>query len=281
MVDVDTAQVYSCEYQLFVQQYFAVCPKAVEPIPFWPAPDNAPNRCSCDLGKVVQNTLGARKGQLSCMKNVTDKTVSNAPDLSNLGNGLDIANRATECACCGASGSISAYVIHSSQFTHRQNRIPTERKKETNRLHTEHGKYVQIPSPPSPAQTSGTTSSHPTTRTYTTPSPTGPGAPATKTSTPENARASASRTPPTNSTSQATTPATARRLCTTFTAQSLRRPAAPLSPGPRPRRPTPLPRRGMTRRPLRARASTVPLRRIPMPSLRRRVLRRLITVLLA
>lgn len=96
-----------------MQQYFAVCPKAIEPIPFWPAPNNAPNRCSCDLGKVLQNTLTARKEQLSCMRNTTDQTISNIPDLSNLsnlGNGLDIAKQASQCACCGASASISAYV---------------------------------------------------------------------------------------------------------------------------------------------------------------------------
>lgn len=107
-------KVYSCEYQLFVQQYFAVCPSASEPIPFWPAPDNAPNRCSCDLGKVLQSTLTARKEQISCMKNVTnhslDKIPSDLGDLSDLPNGLDIADRATDCACCGASASISAYV---------------------------------------------------------------------------------------------------------------------------------------------------------------------------
>ncbi|KAJ5744049.1 hypothetical protein N7533_008919 [Penicillium manginii] len=85
-------QVYSCEYQLFVQQYFAICPSASEPIPFWPAPDNAPNRCSCDLGKVIQSTLTARNEQISCIKNVTSQTLDKIPsdlgDLSNLPNGL-------------------------------------------------------------------------------------------------------------------------------------------------------------------------------------------------
>ncbi|KAJ5200167.1 hypothetical protein N7491_009033 [Penicillium cf. griseofulvum] len=104
-------QVYSCRYQLFVQQYFAVCPSAKEPIPFWPAPDNAPNRCSCDLGKITQTTLSSRNQQIKCMRDVTDKLtadIGNIPDLSNLNNGLDIANRASDCACCGASASISA-----------------------------------------------------------------------------------------------------------------------------------------------------------------------------
>ncbi|KAJ6043526.1 uncharacterized protein N7446_001724 [Penicillium canescens] len=101
-------QVYSCEYQLFVQQYFAICPSASEPIPFWPAPDNAPNRCSCDLGKVLQTTLSSRNDQVQCMRNVTDRIRSDVTDLSNLSNGLDIAGQATDCACCGASASISA-----------------------------------------------------------------------------------------------------------------------------------------------------------------------------
>jgi hypothetical protein len=103
-------QVYSCEYQLFVQQYFAICPSASEPIPFWPAPDNAPNRCSCDLGRVLQTTLSSRNDQVQCMRNVTDRISSDVTDLSNPSNGLDIAGRASDCACCGASASISAYV---------------------------------------------------------------------------------------------------------------------------------------------------------------------------
>jgi hypothetical protein len=103
-------QVYSCEYQLFIQQYFAICPSASEPIPFWPAPDNAPNRCSCDLGKVLQTTLSSRNDQVQCMRNVTDRISSDVTNLSNLSNGLDIAGQASDCACCGASASISAYV---------------------------------------------------------------------------------------------------------------------------------------------------------------------------
>ncbi|KAJ5675799.1 hypothetical protein N7462_008696 [Penicillium macrosclerotiorum] len=110
-------QVYSCEYQLFVQQYFAVCPSAAEPIPFWPAPEDAPNRCSCSLGKVLANTLTARKEQIACMQNVTDQALSNIPtNLADLGNGLDIARTATDCACCGASASISAW--EPDQLTH-------------------------------------------------------------------------------------------------------------------------------------------------------------------
>ena len=45
------------------------------------------------------------------MRNVTDNIsadIGSIPDLSKLNNGLDIANRASDCACCGASASISA-----------------------------------------------------------------------------------------------------------------------------------------------------------------------------
>ncbi|KAJ5628304.1 hypothetical protein N7490_010532 [Penicillium lividum] len=105
-------QVYSCGYQLFIQQYFAICPSAIEPIPFWPAPDDAPNRCSCDLGKVLRATLTARKEQVSCILNVTDQTVNDVTsavtNLGDLANLSDIADTATECACCGSSASLSA-----------------------------------------------------------------------------------------------------------------------------------------------------------------------------
>ncbi|KAJ5825752.1 hypothetical protein N7474_002890 [Penicillium riverlandense] len=101
-------QVYSCEYQLFVQQYFSICPDAVEPIPFWPAPDDAPRRCSCSLGKVLQSTLSARKEIAKCISNVTSDVADDLSNLNALSGGLDIARQATECACCGASASISA-----------------------------------------------------------------------------------------------------------------------------------------------------------------------------
>ncbi|KAJ5732036.1 hypothetical protein N7493_003517 [Penicillium malachiteum] len=106
-------QVYSCEYQLFIQQYFTICPNAAEPIPFWPAPDDAAGRCSCALGKVLQNTLSARKEQVSCISNIADETVNTVTgalgDLSSIGkNVADIATTAVGCACCGASASISA-----------------------------------------------------------------------------------------------------------------------------------------------------------------------------
>lgn len=87
-----------------MQQYFAICPSAVEPIPFWPAPEDAPNRCSCSLGKVLQHTLTARNEQMHCMSDVNEQSAHGA-DLGDLGH---MAKHATQCACCGASASISA-----------------------------------------------------------------------------------------------------------------------------------------------------------------------------
>ncbi|KAJ5178042.1 uncharacterized protein N7500_000741 [Penicillium coprophilum] len=79
--------------------------------PSGPPPDNAPNRCSCDIGKITKTTLSSRNQQIKCMRDVTDKLdkdIDNIQDLSKLKDGLDIADRASDCACCGASASISA-----------------------------------------------------------------------------------------------------------------------------------------------------------------------------
>jgi hypothetical protein len=59
------------------------------------------------------------------MRKVTDQITSDVTDLSNLGNGLDIAGRASDCACCGASASISAYVLsHQPSYNRLFNHIP-------------------------------------------------------------------------------------------------------------------------------------------------------------
>lgn len=132
------------------------------------------------------------------------------------------------------------------------------------------GKSAPTPSPTSPAQTYGPSSSRTTCRTCTTRSRTGPGAPATAPSTLRTANASASTTPRISSMRPATTPTTAPRSCTTSVARCLLRPAGPFSPGPspRPRIPSLLP--GMTARLSRARVSTALLRRTRTRSQRRR-----------
>lgn len=89
-------QAYSCEYDKLVAQYFIQCPIATEPIPFWPAPDNAPRGCSCNLGKVVQSVNKAQKEYDSC---ITNSTTTSA---------IDLANKDTACGCCEVSAGLSA-----------------------------------------------------------------------------------------------------------------------------------------------------------------------------
>lgn len=96
------SQVYSCQYQLFVEQYFLQCPVAAEPIPFWPAPDNAPGRCSCNLGKILQHTFKATEEEATCLDKATG--------VVNIGNLGEVASNSTGCACCAVSAGLSAYV---------------------------------------------------------------------------------------------------------------------------------------------------------------------------
>ncbi|KAF7156248.1 hypothetical protein CNMCM5623_009641 [Aspergillus felis] len=89
-------QAYSCEYGKLVATYFAECPVASEPVPFWPAPDNAPGGCSCNLGKVLQATLNAQKENNACL---TNKTTTNV---------IELSNKYTACGCCEVSAGLSA-----------------------------------------------------------------------------------------------------------------------------------------------------------------------------
>ncbi|KAJ4153590.1 hypothetical protein LMH87_010073 [Akanthomyces muscarius] len=45
-------QVWGCQYQEYMVQYFRSCAVAKQPVPYFPAPNNAPAACSCNLGKV-------------------------------------------------------------------------------------------------------------------------------------------------------------------------------------------------------------------------------------
>ncbi|KAJ5370746.1 uncharacterized protein N7496_006838 [Penicillium cataractarum] len=89
-------QAYSCEYDELVAEYFLECPTATEPIPYWPAPDNAPAGCSCNLGKVLQSVLNAQKEYNSCITNNTSTSV------------IELSNKDTACGCCEVSAGLSA-----------------------------------------------------------------------------------------------------------------------------------------------------------------------------
>jgi hypothetical protein len=92
-------QIYGCEYQSLVAGYAGICQIRTLPVPYWPAPDNAPGSCSCNTGKVIEAYLGSQASVLSCAKNVESLSLSEIPAMEEA------------CACCEASITISAYVI--------------------------------------------------------------------------------------------------------------------------------------------------------------------------
>ncbi|CEJ58663.1 hypothetical protein PMG11_07313 [Penicillium brasilianum] len=89
-------QAYSCQYNELVAEYFLECPTATETIPFWPAPDNAPAGCSCNLGKVLQSVIKAQKEYTSCITNSTSTSV------------IQLSNTDTACGCCEFSAGLSS-----------------------------------------------------------------------------------------------------------------------------------------------------------------------------
>ncbi|KAL2842539.1 hypothetical protein BJY01DRAFT_249024 [Aspergillus pseudoustus] len=86
-------KVYSCEYQLVVvdilsQQY----PPPEDPVPFWPAPDNAPGGCVCNFGTIWDN-LSSSLNQLTSTCNEYMSSVSSLQS----------------CQCCAWSSGLSAF----------------------------------------------------------------------------------------------------------------------------------------------------------------------------
>jgi len=81
-------RVYGCEYQFLVANYFSLCNVASPPIPYWPAPENAPGGCSCALGLYTQALLNAYETSSEC--------------------GLAVNNTIKECGCCAKSVEVSA-----------------------------------------------------------------------------------------------------------------------------------------------------------------------------
>lgn len=91
-------QAYSCEYQYLVSAY-KLQRTVDEQIPFYPAPDNAPGGCSCNLGEVETNaTASVAKVQSTCHQYVTS---IGTDDL-------------LTCQCCAWSASVSAYAVAST-----------------------------------------------------------------------------------------------------------------------------------------------------------------------
>ncbi|KAL1961616.1 hypothetical protein VTN77DRAFT_1391 [Rasamsonia byssochlamydoides] len=84
-------KVYSCEYQYLVASYL-VQRTSSETIPFFPAPDNAPGGCSCNLGKVLVNATNSIEQASSCAQ----YTLASQTDL-------------LTCQCCAWSAGVSAF----------------------------------------------------------------------------------------------------------------------------------------------------------------------------
>ncbi|KAL3467009.1 hypothetical protein BJX64DRAFT_249432 [Aspergillus heterothallicus] len=92
--------VYSCEYQLQVSDSIDSCLRPdIETIPFWPPPDNANGRCSCNLGKVNTAQVLVNEVLGNCGDLVDPFTMSSD----------QIENVGKACLCCGLSGLLSSY----------------------------------------------------------------------------------------------------------------------------------------------------------------------------
>jgi hypothetical protein len=92
-------QIYGCEYQSLVANYIRICQIMTLPVPYWPAPDNAPGSCSCNTGEVIEAFLGSQTSGLSCSRNAESLSLSEIPAMEEA------------CVCCMTSITISAYVI--------------------------------------------------------------------------------------------------------------------------------------------------------------------------
>ncbi|VUC22163.1 unnamed protein product [Clonostachys rosea] len=91
-------RVYECEYQKYVYEYLKNCPTAKLPLPYFPAPDNAPDACSCNLGKVYQTFLNSLNEGTSCVKGSSSLGARGA---------LGSINKMVACECCAMSGALS------------------------------------------------------------------------------------------------------------------------------------------------------------------------------
>ncbi|RSL55514.1 hypothetical protein CEP53_007070 [Fusarium sp. AF-6] len=97
-------KVWQCDYQEYIVSYLQNCPIAKLPIPYFPAPNRAPNSCSCNLGKVYLAVLDAIQQTETCSGN---------SDTSDPGSNLQ---RLQGCSCCEISGALSRQARIHSEF---------------------------------------------------------------------------------------------------------------------------------------------------------------------
>nr|RBQ94008.1 hypothetical protein FVER53263_09992 [Fusarium verticillioides] len=91
-------RVWECEYQEYMVSYFMNCATAKQPVPYFPAPKNAPGACSCNVGQVYLNIQDAIQQTATC---------SNNADSGDAGSNLQ---QIEGCNCCEISGALSSIV---------------------------------------------------------------------------------------------------------------------------------------------------------------------------
>lgn len=91
-------RVYEYEYQKYVYECLKNCETAKLPLPYFPAPDNAQDACSCNLGKVYQTFLNSLNEGTSCIKGSSSCGARDA---------LGSINKMVACECCAMSGALS------------------------------------------------------------------------------------------------------------------------------------------------------------------------------
>lgn len=89
-------RVWECEYQEYILDYFLSCPIAKLPVPYFPAPNKAPDACSCNLGKVFLAIQDAIQETTTCSNN------------ANSGDAASNVQQIQGCECCEISGALSS-----------------------------------------------------------------------------------------------------------------------------------------------------------------------------
>ncbi|KAF4947797.1 hypothetical protein FGADI_10130 [Fusarium gaditjirri] len=91
-------RVWECEYQEYMISYFMNCANAKQPVPYFPAPKNAPGACSCNIGQVHLNIQDAIHQMATCSNN------------ANSGDAGSDLQQMEGCSCCEISGALSSMV---------------------------------------------------------------------------------------------------------------------------------------------------------------------------
>lgn len=93
---------YSCEYQNTVLELGGNCiDEKFENVPFFPAPDDAPGACSCNLGKVITSLNRATDELDTCIERNQETWDSLLLDIDE----QTVFSKA--CKCCSISSMLS------------------------------------------------------------------------------------------------------------------------------------------------------------------------------